>query len=96
MGDDDEVGKIFSLLACLESASPILAAPLLTYVYNSTLETFPGAVFVLLAAINALNATLLITIWGLLGFKRHWAGQDYGILREQSDNEEETREEVNG
>ena len=37
-----ELGKIFSLLASLEAAVPLFAAPLFTYVYTHTLETWTG------------------------------------------------------
>ena len=37
-----ELGKIFSLLASLEAAVPLFAAPLFTFVYTNTLETWTG------------------------------------------------------
>ena len=37
-----ELGKIFSLLASLEAAVPLFAAPLFTFVYTHTLETWTG------------------------------------------------------
>ena len=40
-----ELGKIFSMVASLEAAVPLFAAPLFTFVYNHTLDSFPGAVF---------------------------------------------------
>jgi len=46
-----ELGKIFSLLASLEAAVPLFAAPLFTYVYTHTLETWTGAVFIVQAGI---------------------------------------------
>ena len=32
------------MLGCLEAAIPLAAAPLLTEIYNNTLETFPGQI----------------------------------------------------
>ena len=40
-----ELGKIFSMVASLEAAVPLFAAPIFTFVYNHTLDSFPGAVF---------------------------------------------------
>jgi len=40
-----ELGKVFSVLASLEAAVPLVAAPLFTFVYTSTLESFLGSVF---------------------------------------------------
>ena len=37
-----ELGKIYSLLASLEGAVPLFAAPLFTFVYTHTLETWTG------------------------------------------------------
>jgi hypothetical protein len=41
-----------SFLACLESISPLVAAPLYTMVYTSTFEVMPGAIFLLTAALT--------------------------------------------
>ena len=40
----DELGAIFSLVASLEAAVPLISTPIMTLVYNSTLTTFPGAI----------------------------------------------------
>ena len=36
------------MLGCLEAAIPLAAAPLLTEIYNNTLETFPGEISVII------------------------------------------------
>jgi len=46
-----ELGKIFSLLASLEAAVPLFAAPLFTYVYTQTINSWTGAVFIVQAGI---------------------------------------------
>ena len=37
-----ELGKVYTLLGCLEAAVPLVASPLLTEIYNNSLQTFPG------------------------------------------------------
>ena len=39
-----ELGKVYTMLGCLEAAIPLAASPLLTEIYNNTLETFPGEI----------------------------------------------------
>merc|ERR1711976_52531 len=64
-----ELGKIFSLLASLEAAVPLFAAPLFTFVYTKTLETWPGAVFAvqagifLIAAVGFLSVYITLRLW---------------------------------
>ncbi|XP_049309501.1 proton-coupled folate transporter [Bactrocera dorsalis] len=38
----NEIGKIYSLASCLQTLSPLLSAPLYTFVYNATLDFYPG------------------------------------------------------
>ncbi|XP_036332635.1 uncharacterized membrane protein C14C4.07-like [Rhagoletis pomonella] len=38
----NEIGKVYSLAACLQTLSPLIAAPLYTFVYSHTLQTFPS------------------------------------------------------
>lgn len=59
VGCKEDLGKIFSLVGCLESTVPILALPALTLVYNSTIDTLPGTVFLVQAGIFL---TILIII----------------------------------
>lgn len=42
----NELGGVFTTIALGEAFSPIVVAPVFTLIYNSTLETFPGAVFI--------------------------------------------------
>ena len=37
-----ELGKVYTMLGCLEAAIPLAASTLLTEIYNNTLGTFPG------------------------------------------------------
>ena len=89
----DELGAIFSLLASLEAAVPLMTSPLMTLVYNSTLTTFPGAIMLLSAGLYV-AITINLSIVYLL-FKKynsapssqnnHISGDTEPIL----DNEEE-------
>jgi hypothetical protein len=45
--DPSEVGKVFSLLSVIASVAPIAGNPLFRQLYNKTLNTFPGAIFLL-------------------------------------------------
>ncbi|XP_050327095.1 proton-coupled folate transporter-like [Bactrocera neohumeralis] len=38
----NEIGKIYSVASCLQTFSPLLSAPLYTFVYNGTLDFYPG------------------------------------------------------
>lgn len=46
----DEIGKIFSLFITLDTLCISLSSPLYTFVYNSTLDYNPGAVFFISAS----------------------------------------------
>lgn len=40
--DPSEIGKIFSLVSSLDSLIPIVIGPGLTWLYNATIDFFPG------------------------------------------------------
>lgn len=40
---DSEVGKLYAVATALESLMPTLSAPIYTFVYNSTIDTYPNA-----------------------------------------------------
>ncbi|XP_069949167.1 lysosomal proton-coupled steroid conjugate and bile acid symporter SLC46A3 [Cherax quadricarinatus] len=42
----EELGSTFAVLALGETLVPLLSAPLYTLIYNTTLDIFPGAVFI--------------------------------------------------
>lgn len=54
---NDEIGKVFSVLAVLAALAPVAGNPIFRQLYNSTLERFPGAAF-LLAGLMMLVAAL--------------------------------------
>ncbi len=43
--DKDELGKVFSLIAALDSTAPFVASVFFTFIFTQTLDFFPGAVF---------------------------------------------------
>ena len=59
---DTDLGKVYSMLGCLEAAIPLVASPVLTIVYNSSLETFPGAVYVTEAGIMGVAVVIFATV----------------------------------
>ncbi|KAK7083800.1 hypothetical protein SK128_012843, partial [Halocaridina rubra] len=44
---DAELGKVFAMTAAFEAAVPLMSSPLYTVVYNSTIEVFPGTVYLM-------------------------------------------------
>lgn len=63
---ESELGKVYTMLGCLEAAIPLAASPLLTEVYNNTLDTFPGAVFLTQAGFIAIDLVLFLLVAGLM------------------------------
>jgi PCFT/HCP family folate transporter-like MFS transporter 1/3 len=45
--EEDEIGKVFSVLAVIAALAPVAGNPIYRQLYNSTLKTFPGAIFLL-------------------------------------------------
>ena len=66
--ESDEVGKAFSVLGVLGALFPVITKPFYSYLYKTTLETFPGAFFVLSASLYIL--VLLLLIYTHFGMKR--------------------------
>ena len=96
--DTSELGKIFSVLASLEASVPLFAgsltntqhlhkrppAPLFTFVYNSTLETFPGAVFLVQAGLFVLASAIFVYIYLLI---TKGADRDFTVLEEEPEQD---------
>jgi len=59
---DTELGKVYTMLGCLEAAIPLIASPILTIVYNTTLDTFPGSVYLTEAAAMVVAVGLFSTV----------------------------------
>jgi len=80
-----DLGKIYSLLASLEAAVPLFAAPLFTIVYTSTLDTFPGSVFLVQAALFVVAGLGFSYIYFLL----NRPGLHFSELEEESEDLQE-------
>jgi len=57
----NEIGKIYAITTSIESLAPIGSAPTYTFVYNYTIDNFPGA-YNLLSAMILLGCVLYISI----------------------------------
>jgi len=75
--DANEVGKVFSILAVIASVAPIGGNPVFRQLYNKTLDTFPGAIFLLFAALLALAGMVNLFLYFMRGKIDHRAvGED--------------------
>jgi PCFT/HCP family folate transporter-like MFS transporter 1/3 len=59
----NEIGKVNSFLASLDSIVPLMSAPLYTVFYKSTFEVFPGAFFLMSAALSLIP---ILIFWRIL------------------------------
>nr|XP_027225182.1 uncharacterized protein LOC113817350 [Penaeus vannamei] len=46
LAETTELGAVFAVLAASEAVIPVLSSFVYTYIYNATLETFPGTIYV--------------------------------------------------
>jgi len=88
-----ELGKIFSLVACLENAVPLFAAPLFTFVYTKTLETWPGAVFAVQAGIFLISAMGFLSVY--LTLRRNGNTEFSELVNEDGDSVRELLRDEN-
>ena len=47
---ETDIGKVCTLVGCLQAVTTLAAAPVLRTIYNASLVTFPGAVYLYEAA----------------------------------------------
>ena len=66
--ESNEVGKAFTVLGILQTLFPFITKPFFSYLYKSTLETFPGAYRVLCGSLYIL--VLILLIYTHFGMKR--------------------------
>ena len=74
-----DLGKVYTLLGCLEAAIPLAASPLLTVIYNNSLDTFPGAVYLAGAGFMMGDPVLFLVVITL--FKLHQ--RRYNVVAQQ-------------
>ncbi|CAL4140997.1 unnamed protein product [Meganyctiphanes norvegica] len=53
-----EITSIFAVISALENIIPVVDNPMYTYLYNATLEIFPGTVFAVASASSAIGCFL--------------------------------------
>ncbi|XP_068620457.1 probable peptidoglycan muropeptide transporter SLC46 [Battus philenor] len=63
--DTDEVGKASSLISISEALVPVVYSPIYSKVYLSTLSTFPGAFYLISAALAVPAIGMFITLFSL-------------------------------
>ncbi|CAD7092313.1 unnamed protein product [Hermetia illucens] len=61
----EEIGKVYSVSTALEFIAPIGSAPLYTYVYNATLDTFAGAFNGITVFLYLISYILFAILFGL-------------------------------
>lgn len=59
-----DIGKVFSLSTAIETIIPLGSVPLYTYIYSSTLTTYPGAFSILSSAILLVSYTSMAVVFG--------------------------------
>ena len=52
LSEKEEIGKIFTLIAFAQSLMPLTGVPLMTALFNATLDIDPGIVFYLMALLS--------------------------------------------
>lgn len=70
----NEIAKIYSASTALEAFSGFVAGPLYNVVYENTLETFPGAFFLITTSVFLLSGVLAVAI-------NIWTSKNERILR---------------
>lgn len=65
------------MLASLEAATPLVFSPLYTFVYNESLDVFPGAIMVLQAGIYFLAIITFVIIYVL--FKKSFNNDEANL-----------------
>lgn len=55
-----ELGKVFSLMSALDSMAPLIASLIFTFVFNKTMDTWPGLCFIVT------GSSLLIPIYVMM------------------------------
>lgn len=58
--NEEETAKIFAVLGAFETGVPVLSAFVYTAIYNSSLETFPGAIYTFTALIAVVICCLYV------------------------------------
>ncbi|ODN04335.1 Thymic stromal cotransporter [Orchesella cincta] len=83
----DERGKVFAFLGCIEALVPLIAVPLYSLIYSSTLRTVPSAIYYVSAAICFTNFLIFITLFIFSKLKIiQFSGTDTSALTNPTDS----------
>ena len=56
-------GALFSLFASIEALVPLISSPIIAWLYSSTLDIFPGAIFLVTAGVFSINIFIFFGIF---------------------------------
>ena len=87
----DETGKMYSALAILCAAMPLIGNPAFRRLYDATLDTFPAAEILLAATIYAIAAILNLLLYAQ---RRKIDTVDYSADSTNSDVSEESEYKI--
>ena len=59
--DRNEIGKVLSFMLALDTLAPMISSTLLAYIFKYTIDTYPGAVYEVIAFL--LFIPIFIMIW---------------------------------
>lgn len=80
----NDIGKLYSITSAFKSAAPLMAGPSYSTLYVSTLNSFPGAVFLLSAALSTLSGILLgVAVFLRIFYRPH----PYRLAEESQDQD---------
>lgn len=74
--------KVYTLVGCLEAATSLAAAPVCATIYQHSLVTFPGAVYLYEAACVAVVLVLFLVVDTLIKKQQRLVGSDRIISRD--------------
>ena len=86
--DSNEVGKVFSMIAIIAALAPIGGNPVFRQLYNKTISTFPGAVFLLFAALLFLACCGNLILYFM---RHHMVHEENEKEREDQDQKEDEK-----
>ncbi|XP_040574056.1 probable peptidoglycan muropeptide transporter SLC46 isoform X1 [Lepeophtheirus salmonis] len=58
----ENIGKIFAVIGFLEALVPMVSSAVFTYIYNNTVDIYPGWIFMALASIHSIILILLMVV----------------------------------
>ncbi|KAK3907877.1 Proton-coupled folate transporter [Frankliniella fusca] len=81
----NDIGKLFSIVSAFVTFIPIVAALSYTFLYNSTMNTFPGAIYLFSAALSAISCIAM----GVVCIIRKFCNSHPYTLAEENENDDQ-------